>query len=267
MGFQRTSGLAETGEADDPTWQLLERRGEGQPLVVRYVVTQKDVEGPFTPDIPADLMEQARLKNLGYRNALEAVAEKFHASPALLRRLNPQSTFSQAGDEIMVPNVEPMDLATLDAGARRGRQSRAGANGAEAGVTIVVTAATGSATVEDERGKVLFHAPVTSGSQHDPLPVGKWQVTVVQPMPTFNYNPELFWDADPSHAKARIAPGPNNPVGAIWLGLSAEHYGIHGTPEPSKVGHTQSHGCVRLTNWDALRLARWAQPGTTVVFR
>lgn len=264
--FQRASGLAETGEADDPTWQLLDTQTEGHAPLITYTVTGKDLDGPFAPYIPADMMQQARLKNLGYRNALEAIAEKFHANTGLLRRLNRQATFS-TGDEIRVPNVEPMDLTALDASNRRGAQARPRASGVGGGITIVVTEATGAATVEDESGKVLFHAPVTSGSQHDPLPVGHWQVTVVQPMPSFNYNPDLFWDADPNHAKARIAPGPNNPVGAIWIGLSAKHYGIHGTPEPSKVGHTQSHGCVRLTNWDALRLARWAQPGTRVVFR
>jgi lipoprotein-anchoring transpeptidase ErfK/SrfK len=108
---------------------------------------------------------------------------------------------------------------------------------------------------------------VTTGSEHDPLPIGSWKVTSVEQMPTFNYNPDLFWDADPKHAKTRIPPGPNNPVGVVWIDLSKEHYGIHGTPEPSKVGHTQSHGCVRLTNWDAQRLARWARPGTAVIFR
>jgi lipoprotein-anchoring transpeptidase ErfK/SrfK len=122
-------------------------------------------------------------------------------------------------------------------------------------------------TVEDENGKLLFHAPVTSGSERDPLPIGAWKVTGVQRMPPFQYNPDLFWDANPTHAKARIAPGPNNPVGVVWIDLSKEHYGIHGTPEPSRIGHVQSHGCVRLTNWDAMRVAAWARPGTTVIFR
>jgi lipoprotein-anchoring transpeptidase ErfK/SrfK len=121
--------------------------------------------------------------------------------------------------------------------------------------------------VEDATGKVLFHAPVTSGSEHDPLPIGQWKVTTVQRNPTFNYNPDLFWDADPKHAKAQIPPGPNNPVGTVWIDLTKEHYGIHGSPEPSNIGHTQSHGCVRLTNWDVQRVARWAKPGTPVIFR
>ena len=142
-----------------------------------------------------------------------------------------------------------------------------GTQTSQTGIVIYVTQATSSATVEDSNGKVLFHAPVTSGSEHDPLPIGTWKVTVVEQMPVFNYNPELFWDADPKHAKARIPPGPNSPVGTVWIDLSKEHYGIHGTPEPSKIGHTASHGCVRLTNWDAQRLARWVRPGMTVIFR
>jgi lipoprotein-anchoring transpeptidase ErfK/SrfK len=88
----------------------------------------------------------------------------------------------------------------------------------------------------------------------------------VQYNPAFNYNPDLFWDADASHAKARLAPGPNNPVGVVWIDLSKEHYGIHGTPEPSSIGKSESHGCVRMTNWDALELARLVKPGTRVVF-
>jgi hypothetical protein len=121
--------------------------------------------------------------------------------------------------------------------------------------------------VQDASGQVLFYAPVSSGSDHDPLPLGDWKVLDVFLMPRFNYNPDLFWDADPKHAKTKIAPGPNNPVGVVWISLDREHYGLHGTPEPSKIGITQSHGCVRLTNWDALVLARRMTAGTPVVFR
>ena len=121
-------------------------------------------------------------------------------------------------------------------------------------------------TVRDSAGKVVLHAPVTSGSEHDPLPIGDWTVTGVSRSPTFNYNPDLFWDADPSHAKAKIPPGPNNPVGVAWIDISKPHYGIHGTPDPRTVGHTTSHGCVRLTNWDALRLAAMVAKGTKVEF-
>jgi lipoprotein-anchoring transpeptidase ErfK/SrfK len=122
-------------------------------------------------------------------------------------------------------------------------------------------------TVQDAAGRVVFHAPVSTGSEHDPLPIGNWKVTAVQIMPKFNYNPDLFWDADPSHSKATIQPGPNNPVGVAWIDLSKEHYGIHGTPSPSRIGHVQSHGCVRLTNWDVARLMAWAHAATPVIFR
>lgn len=255
--FQKAGTLPASGQVDDATWTRLWERSAGQQPLVPYVLTQDDVDGPFVENIPPDIMQQASLKSLDYRNALEAVAEKFHASVALLRKLNPKATFSAAGEAVMVPNVE---VALPEPSPARDRAARGE-------VTIYVTRETSALTVEKPDGTVLFHAPVTSGSEHDPLPVGTWKVTTVQMMPTFNYNPDLFWDADPKHAKATIPKGPNNPVGTVWIDLSKEHYGIHGTPEPSHVGHTRSHGCVRLTNWDVQKVARWAQPGTAVVFR
>jgi len=112
-----------------------------------------------------------------------------------------------------------------------------------------------------------MYAPVTTGSEHDPLPIGTWKVTSIAPNPVFQYNPDLFWDADETHAKAKIPAGPNSPVGVVWIDLTKEHYGIHGTPEPGRIGYTESHGCIRLTNWDAVRLARHVAKGTTVVFK
>jgi lipoprotein-anchoring transpeptidase ErfK/SrfK len=267
--YQQANGLPATGELDEATCQKLLTSTRNEPALVEYTITQEEVEGPFTPQIPADLVEQGNLKRLDYRNALEALAEKFHLSPALLKRINPQATFALAGERVMVPNVEATAVPVTSTTPNDGNKAVAtsGAEAPDPGVVIYVTAANSSATVEDPNGKVLFHAPVTSGSEHDPLPIGKWRVTGVEQMPAFNYNPELFWDADPKHAKARIPAGPNNPVGTVWIDLSKEHYGIHGTPEPSKIGHTASHGCVRLTNWDAQRLARWVRPGTTVIFR
>jgi lipoprotein-anchoring transpeptidase ErfK/SrfK len=223
-----------------------------QPLVITYTLTNADVAGPFQPDLPKDLVEQSKLAALGYRDPLEALAEKFHASPALLQSLNEGQTFERAGDQVIVPNVEDVAVS-----------SAAGASPA----TIIVTKRTNALTVEGQGGRVLFHAPVTTGSRHDPLPIGKWKVTGVEQMPVFHYNPNLFWDANPSHSKARIPAGPNNPAGVAWVDLTKEHYGIHGTPEPSTVGHMQSHGCVRMTNWDVRRLLAWAKPGTVVIFR
>jgi lipoprotein-anchoring transpeptidase ErfK/SrfK len=108
---------------------------------------------------------------------------------------------------------------------------------------------------------------VTTGSEHDPLPPGDWKVTAVSWHPAFHYNPDLFWDAKAGDERATLKPGPNNPVGIVWIDVNIEHYGIHGTPEPANVGHTESHGCVRLTNWDAARLAALVHPGTPVLFR
>jgi lipoprotein-anchoring transpeptidase ErfK/SrfK len=112
-----------------------------------------------------------------------------------------------------------------------------------------------------------MHAPVTTGSEHDPLPIGQWKVNGVAWDPVFNYNPDLFWDANAAQSKTKIAAGPNNPVGVVWIDINKEHYGLHGTPEPSTIGRTESHGCIRLTNWDAARLARLVSPGTKVIFQ
>jgi len=133
-------------------------------------------------------------------------------------------------------------------------------------IVVQVSKQSSALTVTDGAGRVLMYAPVTSGSEHDPLPIGEWTVTGVSRNPTFNYNPDLFWDAEQSHAKATIPPGPNGPVGVVWIDISKPHYGIHGTPEPGSIGHTTSHGCVRLTNWDALRLAAMVGKGTKVEF-
>ena len=274
--FQRAHGLPETGQLDPQTSQRLAASAGERPALVEYQVRDADIAGPFTLTIPSDLVEQSRLGSLDYRTALEGIAERFHANPQWLQTLNPGATFSRAGEPIVVPNVEPFETPQ-PAAAERGRGARGTAapargrgRGTEAAapmVTIAVTKSTSSLTVEDSTGRVLFHAPVTTGSARDPLPIGTWKVTSVHVLPPFHYNPDLFWDADPSHSKATIKPGPNNPVGVAWIDLSKEHYGIHGTPEPSRIGHVQSHGCVRLTNWDVQRVMKWAQSGTPVVFR
>jgi lipoprotein-anchoring transpeptidase ErfK/SrfK len=252
--FQRAHDLRASGSLDEQTQARLFERAGQQPALVTYELTDLDVAGPFTPEIPPDLLKQSKLSALGYRSTLEALAEKFHSSSALLQRLNPAATFSSAGERLTVPNVAVVDPL-------------APAPGERPAAVIAVTRATGALTVEDENGKVMFHAPVTTGSRHDPLPIGEWKVTGVQRNPPFHYNPALFWDADPQHAKARLAPGPNNPVGTLWIDITKKHYGIHGTPEPGRIGHVQSHGCVRLTNWDVQRVAQWARTGTRVVFR
>jgi len=214
-------------------------------VLVPYVISEDDARGPFV-SIPEDMMAKSELPSLGYSSLVEALAERFHASPSLLHRLNPGRTF-QAGDEIVVPNVARSPLPPV--------------------ASVIVDRSDRSVTALDGAGQVLARYPATMGSEHDPLPVGTWKILGVRRDPDFQYQPELFWDADPSHAKARIAPGPNNPVGVVWIDLSKEHYGIHGTPEPATVGKTQSHGCIRLTNWDALELAELVKPGLPVVLR
>jgi lipoprotein-anchoring transpeptidase ErfK/SrfK len=243
-----------------------------QPLTT-YTITPEDAAGPFA-DVPQDMMEKSKLPSLGYASLLELLGERFHTSPSLLEQLNPSRRFD-AGAAIIVPNVEPFvvtmpakDSAPVDKAAAKNKAASDARGESNAGsLTVTVTEQTDTLQVADASGRVIFHAPVTVGSQHDPLPVGEWKVNGVSRYPTFHYNPDLFWDADPSHAKARLAPGPNNPVGVVWIDLSKEHYGIHGTPEPSRIAYTESHGCIRLTNWDAMRLASLVGPGTKVVLR
>jgi lipoprotein-anchoring transpeptidase ErfK/SrfK len=227
--------------------------------VTDYTISEQDAAGPFTPSIPADMMEMAKLPSLGYTSLIEMLGERFHASPALLKRMNPSAKFS-AGETIKVPNVAS---AVAPVGPPPGRQNDP--NSAVV-TTVTVRKSTSDLTVTDNTGKMLMYAPVTTGSEHDPLPIGEWKVTGVQRDPTFYYNPALFWDAEPGHSKASIPAGPNNPVGVVWVDITRPHYGMHGTPEPSKIGKTESHGCVRLTNWDAVKLASLVRPGTRVVF-
>jgi lipoprotein-anchoring transpeptidase ErfK/SrfK len=230
-----------------------------QDALTDYTITDQDAAGPFTSAIPADMMAMSKLPALGYTSLAEMLGERFHASPALLRRLNPEAAFA-AGERIKVPNVAG---AVPPVGPPPGRQSDANS---PATTTIWVHKSTSDLTATDATGRVLMYAPVTTGSVHDPLPIGEWKVNGVQRNPQFHYNPALFWDAKSQDAQTTIPPGPNNPVGVVWIDLSRPHYGLHGTPEPSKIGKTESHGCVRLTNWDALKLAALVKPGTRVVF-
>jgi lipoprotein-anchoring transpeptidase ErfK/SrfK len=249
--FQAANVLPSSGRTDSATWQKLATAAGGEPVLVLYAISPEDAKGPFTPDIPEDMMEKSKLEALAYSSILELLSEKFHSSPELLKRLNPGARFAAAGEQLRVPNVRP--LAPPEKGQ------------APDGTEVTVAKSAGTLTVK--RGnQVIFFAPVTSGSEHDPLPIGNWKVTSVNRNPTFNYNPDLFWDADPAHSKAKIPPGPNNPVGVVWIDISKEHYGLHGTPEPKTVGKTSSHGCVRLTNWDALTVAGLVKAGTPVIF-
>ena len=245
LGFQKANGLNPTGVADPATWAALNR--DTQPILATYKITSKDVGGPFQ-SIPEDMMEKANLPALGYTSALEALGEKFHASPKLLQKLNPGKDFNQVGLDIVVPNVE--EHSHLPKAAK-----------------VIVDKSDLTVTLIDAVGKVLGQFPASTGSEHDPLPIGDWKIKGVAKNPVFHYNPKLFWDADPTHAKAKIPPGPNNPVGVAWIDLSKEHYGIHGTPEPSKIGKTQSHGCIRLTNWDVATVSQAIAAGVPAILQ
>jgi lipoprotein-anchoring transpeptidase ErfK/SrfK len=240
--FQKSRGISPSGKLDDPTWQTL--NADTAPVLAPYRITPEDVAGPFAP-IPKDIMEQSKLAVLGYESALEALGEQFHIKPELLQHLNAGKNVA-TGEEITVPNV---------------------LNPAVGKASQIIVTKSGMLQALDSSGKVIAHYPCSSGSLHDPLPLGKWRVNGIAKHPPFHYNPSLFWDADPQHSKAKIAPGPNNPIGLAWIDLSKEHYGIHGTPTPSKVGHTQSHGCIRLTNWDVMELASLISAGTSAVLK
>jgi lipoprotein-anchoring transpeptidase ErfK/SrfK len=251
--FQEANGLTASGRPDCDTWKALS--GDGAPTTADYVITDEDVAGPFSTRIPDDLVAQAELPALAYTSVLERISERFHASPRLLQRLNRGASFA-AGERITVPAVTPFD-ATASGPPNASRSS----------ASVEVARDESALRVRRADGSLEFFAPVSSGSEHDPLPLGEWKVTGVQWHPPFHYNPDLFWDAEPSDTKSIIKPGPNNPVGVVWIDINVEHYGLHGTPEPSAVGHTYSHGCVRLTNWDAARLASIVGPGVMVTFR
>lgn len=242
--FQRSRDLDASGELDAATWAALNT--DTAPVLETVTLAAADVAGPFEA-LPDDMMEKSKRDALGYTSVEEALGERFHASPKLLQRLNPGKTFA-AGSELVVPNVA---VATAPPKPAK----------------VIVDKSDAAVLLVDADDRVLARFPASTGSQHDPLPVGDWTIQGVARDPTFHYNPDLFWDADPAHAKAKLAPGPNNPVGTVWIDLSKAHYGIHGTPEPSKVGKTESHGCIRLTNWSANLVAQLVGPGTVAVLR
>jgi lipoprotein-anchoring transpeptidase ErfK/SrfK len=251
--FRRARGIR--GNDDAALHKALDP--DSAPLLIEYLITAKDAAGPFVPEIPAELPAQAELPALSYTSVIELVGERTHTAPEVLRQLNPGAKF-ESGERIRVPNV----IATSSTAASDGAAGDAGPQANR----IVVSREQSGLTAFDASNRVIFFAPVTSGSEHDPLPLGRWTVTAIARNPAFFYNPDLFWDADPSHAKAKLPPGPNGPVGTVWIDISKEHYGIHGTPEPGRVGHTASHGCVRLTNWDVEKLATLVRKGTEVRF-
>jgi lipoprotein-anchoring transpeptidase ErfK/SrfK len=296
-GFQEANALEVTGKLDEPTKQAL---AQWDNIAATRVVRIPEEWGAATyRQIPDDPAEQAAMERLGYETLDERLAERFHTTVEVLKTLNPggkpagmnagtaqasprpssspsanasgdvlDSVFA-AGQLVRVPNigadriapgaVEDSDwqstLQMLGVGTEQPRVD-----------TVVVSKSEDTLKAYDKAGKLVALFTVTSGSTHDPLPLGNWKVTGIGHNPHFAYNPELFWDVPDTDDKQQLPPGPNGPVGVVWIDLDKEHYGIHGTNAPESIGRVESHGCVRLTNWDAARLAQMVRTGTKVVF-
>ena len=243
--FQAAQQVTPDGKLDPQTWAKL-TANTNEPALIEYTVTAEDVKGPFVEKLPTKMEDMQDLDHLGYRNPVEALAEKFHMSEALLRALNPGKTFA-VSESIVVANVRTDAL-----------NAKAGRIEVDKGRRIL--------RVLGKDGQTMAVYPATIGSKEKPAPTGTLKVTSVASNPTYRYNPDYKFKEVKSKRPFTIKPGPNNPVGSAWINLSAEGFGIHGTPEPSKIGKTESHGCVRLTNWDAKDLAAMVEKGTPVAF-
>ncbi len=240
--YQTARGLKVTGTVTPETWTSL--REDSAPLLTTYTVTDKDLAGPFEKT-PADMAERAKMKALVFESADEALAEKFHTSIAWLKQLNGGRKV-EAGKEIVVPNVGSTAAPVKSASIEIDKSQR---------VLYVLDAG--------KRPVAAF--PISIGNEkNDPLPVGTMAIKNEVKNPGFTYNPKLLKNAPKDAEKMDIAPGPNNPVGSIWLGLTKPHWGIHGTSNPSNVGHSETNGCIHLTNWDAERLSTLAKAGFKV---
>lgn len=267
-GFQQSRDLPETGRFDEATARAL--LGNNPPPATWLVkIPEGFARGPFV-DVPKDLNEQAKLPAIGYRNLLEKLAERFHTKPDVLVALNHPGTKVGAGATIRVPAIANQPVARIEGDERGWGETLAGlavAKDQTQADHIVVDKSDGVLRVFDADNKLIAQFPATMGSQHDPLPIGTWEIKGISRNPDFHYNPDLFWDASSKDEKALLKPGPNGPVGVVWIDLSKPHYGIHGTPEPQTIGRTESHGCIRLTNWDAARLAQMVKSGVKAVFQ
>jgi lipoprotein-anchoring transpeptidase ErfK/SrfK len=243
--FASANGLA-GGKLTTETFDKLAATSS-EPALQEYTIAEADLKGPFVAKIPSKMEEMAKLDRLAYRSPLEALAERFHMDEGLLKALNPGKPFDKAGTTIVVANVKDDKP-----GEKAGK--------------LVVEKSARALRAYDKDGKLIAYHPASIGSQEKPAPSGTHKVERVAQNPTYTYNPKYKFKGVKSDKPFTIKPGPNSPVGAVWIDLSIESYGIHGTPEPSKVGKSYSHGCVRLTNWDAKDLAAMVEKGTPVEF-
>lgn len=266
-GFQEASGIEPTGRIDQPTLRALHRHRAIRPTVT-VRISPVDLRGPFTNPVPKDPEQQAKLPCLCYRTALEKIAERFHTTPATLIALNGPDTPLKAGQQIVVPAALPYsrDYAVKDEKVRELLSALNVDANQRKGDRVVVDKSDGVLRVFDG-DQLVAQFPATMGSTTDPLPLGTWKITGHSYLPPWHYQPSLLKKADQSDPELMIKPGPNNPVGVAWLDLTKEHYGIHGTAEPNTIGRAESNGCIRLTNWDVMRLSQMVTPGTTAIFQ
>lgn len=275
IGFQQAMNLPQTGDFDDATRRALIGVQKEVPATRLVTIPADFAAGPFAP-LPQDAVAKSKLPALGYASLEEKLAERFHTTPEVLRALNAgadpatqQPAAYSAGQTIRVPNVgaDFIDPARTENPAWAATLASLGVGtNAPPAARIVVSKGEGTLKAFDADGKLIGLFTVTTGSERDPLPLGRWKILAVDRNTKFHYNPKLFWDVSDAKPDAMLPPGPNSPVGVVWIDLSKEHYGIHGTTEPASIGHTESHGCVRLTNWDAARLAGMVSTKTQVDF-
>jgi lipoprotein-anchoring transpeptidase ErfK/SrfK len=249
--LQKREGLSATGRVDAITWERLVRLAAAQSFSRLHTLTAEEVKGPFVA-IPDDIYEKAELDCMCYESLTEKLAETFHTTPELLAQLNPGVDLDAvaAGQTLHVPVVRN------DAARFRGPVAE-----------IVISDGGHYLHAVDSAGVVLAHFPTTLGSDYAPSPEGAFTITAIAPDPTWHYQPDLLTGVDDWEEPALIPAGPNNAVGVVWMQLSKPHYGIHGTSDPESIGYVTSHGCVRLTNWDARLLSQRIQPGVEVHFR
>jgi lipoprotein-anchoring transpeptidase ErfK/SrfK len=245
--FAETQHLPSSSSLSEDVWKKLAT--DAKPVMTKYKITEKDVAGPFLGKLPGKMEEMKDIPKLSYTSPREELAEKFHMSEELLATLNPGKRFDHAGDSIVV-----VDTGSEEA-AKPGKAAK-----------VEIDKVRQTVKLFDKSNALIGFYPATVGSEEKPSPSGTLKVTEIDPDPTYRYNPDYHFKGVHSRKAFTIKPGPNNPVGTMWINLSADGYGIHGTPSPGKVSKSESHGCVRLTNWDAERVAAQVAKGTPVSF-
>jgi lipoprotein-anchoring transpeptidase ErfK/SrfK len=261
--FADREGLEPEGDLDVEVWEAL--GGDDEDVLRDYEITESDVDGPFVDEIPGSFEDMAEMDRLAYTSPEELLAEKFHMSMEVLRQLNPDADFSQAGTEIVVAAVPEDRQMRANVGEESGSIGPEARGPDQEPVTrIVVDKANEQVRGYNADGELLVAYPATIGSEQYPSPEGTTEVVVVVRDPNYTYTPGS--DVEGGDEALQLPPGPNGPVGSIWIDLAKEGYGIHGTADPARIRSQVSHGCVRLTNWDAEELAVLVEVGATVEF-